>query len=79
MALAGGQVHDAALGEQVQAPPVGELVLLHQRQHLAPAADRERTQVLEVDLDVEVPGVGQHRAVLHPLEVLARAAHRARR
>ena len=32
----------------------------------------------DVDLDVEVPGVGQHRAVLHPREVLG-AEHAAER
>ena len=37
MALAGGQVHHAAAGQQVHAP-VAEVVLLDQRQHLAHAA-----------------------------------------
>src|SRR6202044_3500658 len=63
--------HDASLGEQVQTPPVGELVLFHQRQDLPPATDRQSSEVLEQDLHVEVPCVGQHRSVLHPLEVLA--------
>ena len=43
MALAGGQVHDAAAGQQVQ-PPVAEVVLLDQRQHLAHAAAGQLAQ-----------------------------------
>ena len=39
----------------------------------------ERAQRGEVDLDVEVAGVGEHRAVLHALEVLGGAARRGRR
>ena len=39
--------------------------------------DGRGAQRVEVDLDVEVPGVGQDRAVLHALEVLA-AQDRAR-
>ena len=63
-------------GEQVQ-PPAAEDVLLDERAHLAHGVGAG-AQRLEVDLDVEVPGVGEHGAVLHPLEVLARAARRAR-
>src|SRR4051794_2876469 len=68
--LAGGEVDHAPGGQQVQPAPVGERVLLDQRPHPTgrPAG---RAQRREVDLDVEVAGVGQHRAVLHPLEVLA--------
>ncbi len=66
----GGEVDDAPLRQQVQAPAVRERVLLDQRQHLASAADRQRAQVLELDLDVEVAGVGEHAPVLHALEVL---------
>ena len=79
MALGGGEVDDAAAGEQVQ-PAVAEVVLLDERaapraRRRSPASRRSR----DVDLDVEVAGVGQHRAVLHALEVLAASARRARR
>ena len=75
MALAGREVDDAPGGQQVQAPPA-EVVLLDERQDVADV-DRDRAQGVEVDLHVEVPGVGQDRAVLHALEVLA-AQDRAR-
>ena len=72
MALGGGQVDDAAVGQQVEAPAVGEAVLA--RPGDAPRGRRrlgQLGQLGEVELDVEVAGVGQQRAVLHPLEVLA--------
>ena len=56
--------------------PVAEVVALDERAHLAHLAG-QRAQVVEVDLDVEVPGVGEDGAVLHALEVLA-AQDRAR-
>ena len=77
MALGGREVHDAALGEQVQ-PPAADGVLLHQRAHLAVPASPPRRSPRDVDLDVEVARVGEHGAVLHALEV-RRAEHVAAR
>ena len=68
--LRGGQVDEPALGEQVQAAPVGHVEALdvlpgpHRR-------DREVAQRRDVDLHVEVAGVGEDGSVLHHLEVLA--------
>ena len=62
-------------GEQVE-PPVAEVVLLDERQHLAHASDAAARSAVEVDLDVEVAGVGEHRAVLHAREVLGAAGRR---
>ena len=73
---AGGEVDDAPRGEQVQAA-VAEVVLLDERQHVARRSRPTARSVVEVDLDVEVAGVGEHGAVLHALEVLA-AQHVAR-
>ena len=66
---AGGEVDDAAAREQVDPAPA-ELELLDERAHLAPRRRRARSSARQVDLDVEVAGVGEDRAVLHPLEVL---------
>ena len=77
MALAGGEVDDAPGGEQVQAAPA-EVVLLHERPDVADL-DGGGAQGVEVDLDVEVAGVGEDRAVLHALEVLAAQDARASR
>ena len=54
--------------------PVAEIVLLDEGQDLAHAPGGQLAQVVEVDLHVEVARVGQHRTVLHALEVL-RAQH----
>ena len=78
VALAGGEVDDAPRGEQVQPPAVGQVVLLDERAHRARPVAAGRAQRVEVDLDVEVAGVGQHRAVLHAREVLG-AEHAAAR
>ena len=51
--------------------PGAQLELLDERQDLA-AGHRQRGQLVDGDLDVEVARVGEHRAVLHALEVLAR-------
>src|SRR5206468_33315 len=49
---------------------VGQPVLLYQRPHL-PDPGRQLIESLEVDLGVEVTRVGEDRAVLHRLEMLA--------
>src|SRR4249919_233615 len=68
--LRGGQVHEPPLREQVEAAPVGHFealdVLTGPRRR-----DREVSQRRDVDLDIEVAGVGEDGAVLHHLEVLA--------
>ena len=69
--LGGGEVHEPALAEEVDPASVGERVLVDE---LAEAANAPRRQLAEralVDLDVEVSAVGEDRAVLHQLEVLA--------
>ena len=71
MPLGGREVDDSPAGEEMEPPPTPEVVALDQRAHLLRSVARQRAQVVEVDLDVEVPGVGEHGAVLHPLEVLA--------
>ena len=71
MALGGGEVDEPAVGDEVEPPPVGERELLDELARLA-RLRRERLQRRDVDLDVEVAGVGEDRAVLHPLQVLAR-------
>ena len=71
MAFGGGEVHQPAVGDQVDPAAVLELELvdeLPQRARLG----RERAQRRDLDLDVEVAGVGQDRAVLH-LQRSARA------
>ena len=70
MPLAGGEVHHTPAGQQVEAPAV-DLVLLDEREDLALAAAGELAQVRQIDLDVEVSGIGQNGAVLHSLHVLA--------
>ena len=69
--LGGGEVDEPALGEQVDRAAVGERELLDELARLA-RLGRERAQRRDVDLDVEVTGVGEDRAVLQALEVLAR-------
>ena len=64
------QVDQAAVGEQVDAAAVRHGVLLDELAHRA-LLDRELLERRDVDLDVEVAGVGDDRAVLHDLEVLA--------
>ena len=71
VSLGGGQVDHPATREQVEPPAVGELVLIDEGAHPACGAGGDRTQLVEIELDVEVAGVGQQRAVLHALEMLA--------
>ena len=76
MSLGRRQVDDPTAREEVQPASAGELVLLDQRPHLPDLAG-QRPELLEIEFDVEVAGVREQRAVLHPLEVLA-AQHPAR-
>src|SRR5207248_5920918 len=68
VALGRGQVDQAALTQQVDAPAVIEYELLDVLAHLA-ALLGHRLQRRNVDLHVEVAGVGYDRAVLHQLEI----------
>ncbi len=71
MPLGGGQVDQAPLAEHVDPPAVLQRELVHERPDGPPAA-RHRAERRQVDLDVEVAGVRQDRAVLQPAEVVAR-------
>ena len=64
------QVDQPAFGQQVDAAAVGHGVLLDELAHRA-LLHRELLERRDVDLDVEVAGVGDDGAVLHGLEVLA--------
>ena len=70
MALGGCEVHEPAVRDQVEPPSVLELELVHELSQ-RPGLGRQGTQRRDLDLDVEVPRVREHRAVLHPLDVLA--------
>ena len=70
MALGGGQVDQPALAQQEEAPAVRQPELLDEGPHLSPSFGH-LLQRRDVDLDVEVAGVGHDGAVLHRLEVLA--------
>ena len=70
MALRGRDVHEPPLGEQEEAASVVHRELLDELARLA-RLDGERAKRRDVDLDVEVAGVAEDRAVLHGLHVLA--------
>ena len=70
MALGRAQVDQPALGDEVEPLPA-EVELLDVVAHLADVALGQRAQRREVELGVEVAGVGHDRAVAHRLEVLA--------
>jgi len=69
MALGRGQVDQAAFAEKMDALPVPQGVFVDELAD-PPLAAREGLEGGDVDLDVEVPGVGDDRAVLHPQQVL---------
>ena len=54
----------------MRAAAVAQFILLDERPDLAGLALGHLPQLLEVDLDVEVAGVGEQRAILHPFEML---------
>ena len=68
MALGRGEIDQPAVCDQIQAPAAGHRELVHQSTRLA-GFDREVAERSDLDLDVEVPGVGEDRTVLHALEV----------
>src|SRR5205809_1395069 len=70
MTFGPGEVDEPALAQEEDAASVGQPVLLYQRPHL-PDPGRQLIESLEVDLGVEVTRVGEDRAVLHRLEMLA--------
>ena len=65
VALAGGEVDDAA------ARPAGSAAAVSASTSGSTSLRAGPGRSARSDLDVEVPGVGEHRAVLHALEVLA--------
>ena len=69
MAVASGEVDEAALCEQVDLAAVLQLELLDVLADRA-ARDRERLELRNVDLDVEVAGVREDGTVFHDLEVM---------
>ena len=72
MALGRGEVDEPAVGEQVEPAAVGEHELLDELARLA-RLGRERRAAPRMSIStLKWPGVGEDRAVLHPLEVLAR-------
>src|SRR5438067_12879073 len=71
MALRRGQGHEPPFGDQVDPTAVLELELLDELPRL-PRLAGELPQRRDLDLDVEVPRVGEDGAVLHALDVLAR-------
>src|SRR5450756_2185049 len=70
VALGRRKVDQPAFGQQVQTAAVGHGVLLDELANGA-LLHGELLEGRDVDLDVEVAGVGDDRAVLHDLEVLA--------
>ena len=72
MAFGRDQVHHPPFGQQQQGPAVAEVVGVDVRPHVLVHRDGEPGQRPHVDLHVEVPGVGQDRAVAHHGEVRPR-------
>jgi len=70
MAFGGREVDQPPFAEHVQAPPIPKLVFLHRRTNL-PDSRRNGVERLEIELRVEMAGVGENGTVLHHLEVLA--------
>ena len=70
MALRGSKVDQPPVGDQVDPAAVRERELVDELAQLT-GPGREPAQRRDVDLDVEVARVREHRAVLHTLHVLA--------
>ena len=67
MPFGGREVDEPALADQVDAASVRELELLDLGTRLA-CGNSELAQRRDLDLDVEVAGVGEDRPVLQPLD-----------
>ena len=68
--LRGGEIDEPSVGDEVQPASVGEGEFLHELPR-TPRLDRHLPQRRNLDLDIEVTRVGENRAVLHALQVLA--------
>ena len=79
MSLRGYQIDQPALGEQVDAPSVGNNILLVVGAHLG-RRPRHRLQIVKVQFAVVVARIADYRAILHHREVAARdhVAHAGR-
>src|SRR5579872_658868 len=69
VAFGGGKVDEAAFAEQIDLASIFHGVFFHEVARGALGAG-QLLQRRNVDLDVEVPGVGHNSAILHRLEVL---------
>src|ERR1043166_2131510 len=65
------QVNETAFAQHVDLTAIAESELLHEFASLAPRRCQTAHR-LQVDLDVEVPGIAQNRAVLQVLEMITR-------
>src|SRR5687768_2129612 len=69
MSLGRGEVDQPALAENEHAVPIDD-ELLHELTHFARRPLRDAREGIEIELDVEVSGVADHRAILHAAEML---------
>jgi hypothetical protein len=69
MPLGRDQVHHPALGQQQHGPAVAEVIGVHVRPHVTMDRGGEGGQRPDVDLHVEVPGVGENGAIAHDRDV----------
>ena len=70
VAFGGRQVHQAAVGEQVELAAVGQHELFYEVAHFPTAPAGHLHQRGDIDFVVEVAAVGQDRAVLHHFHVV---------
>src|SRR5690606_18503039 len=68
--LGGGEVHQPPLAENVHRLAVRQPVALDERAHKLRLLNGHLAQAGQVNLDVEVPGVGDDCAVLHGFDVM---------
>src|SRR6266567_7692006 len=68
MAFRRREIDKTPLGEQVNLPPVGIGVLIDEVAYAA-FLDRQRFQCRDVDLIIEMAGVGNNRAIFHAFQV----------
>ena len=71
MAVGGGEVDQAPLSENVNSSAVGKNVFIDKLAHAGVDRLGDRGELIESDLDVEVPRVTNHRAIFHEPEMLA--------